>query len=107
MRLEEHCTDCGCPTASKLRCLSCNCPLLKWKAVLTKDEEEQLKETGKENRAGVLNYSISCLLKQLYDLRYSEVNEAVGALECIKQEYYRRVAGPYEDLKAKENGDVY
>lgn len=44
MRLEEHCTDCGCPTASKLRCLSCNCPLLKWKAVLTKDEEEQLKE---------------------------------------------------------------
>jgi hypothetical protein len=66
-----------------------------------------IKETGKENRAGVLNYSVSCLLKQLYELRYSEVNEAVGALECIKQEYYRRVAGPYEDKKAKENGDVY
>jgi hypothetical protein len=68
---------------------------------------EAIKETGKENRAGVLNYSISCLLKQLYELRYSEVNEAVGALECIKQEYYRRVAGPYEDIKSKENGDVY
>lgn len=68
---------------------------------------DAIKETGKENRAGVLNYSVSCLLKQLYELRYSEVNEAVGALECIKQEYYRRVAGPYEDLKIKENGDVY
>jgi len=68
---------------------------------------DAIKETGKENRAGVLNYSVSCLIHQLYELRYSEVNEAVGALECIKQEYYRRIAGPYEDLKAKENGDVY
>ena len=66
-----------------------------------------IKETGKENRAGVLNYSVSRLLKELYELRYSEVNEAVGAIECIKQEYYRRVAGPYEDVKIKENGDVY
>ena len=68
---------------------------------------DAIKETGTENRAGVLNYSVSCILKQLYGLRYSEVNEAVGALECIKQEYYRRVASPYEDLKIKENGDVY
>jgi hypothetical protein len=66
-----------------------------------------IKETGKDNRAGVLNYSISSLLHELYELRYSEVNEAVGMLECTKQEYYRRVAGPYEDIKAKENGDVY
>ena len=68
---------------------------------------EAIKTTGKENRAGVLNYSISCMLVALYDIKYSEVNEAVGALECIKQEYYRRLAGPYEDIKAKENGDVY
>ncbi|MFH1222779.1 MAG: hypothetical protein V1647_00375 [Pseudomonadota bacterium] len=68
---------------------------------------ETIKGLGKENRAGVLNYSISCLIRDLYDLRYSEVNEAVGMLECTKQEYYRRVAGPYEDKKVKENGDVY
>lgn len=66
-----------------------------------------IKKIGKEDRAGLLNYSISCLLKQLYELKYSEVNEAVGMLECTKQEYYRRVAGPYEDIKIKENGDVY
>ncbi len=72
-----------------------------------KDLAESVKECGKDNRAGVLNYSISMLLKDLYALKYSEVNEAVGMLECAKQEYYRRVAGPYEDKKIKENGDVY
>jgi len=40
-------------------------------------------------------------------LSYSNVNEIIGALECIKLELYRRVAAPYEDLKIEENGDVY
>jgi hypothetical protein len=68
---------------------------------------EVIKKTGTENRAGVLNYSISTMIRELYGLKYSEVNEAVGMLECVKQEYYRRVAAPYEDVKIKENGDVY
>lgn len=50
IRLEEHCTDCGCPTASKLRCLSCSCPLAKWGAIITKDEEEQLKEKMEDGK---------------------------------------------------------
>ncbi len=66
-----------------------------------------IQEQGKEGRAGNLNYAITKLIDSLYDLRYSEINEAIGALECVKQEFYRRVAGPYEDLKAVENGDVY
>jgi hypothetical protein len=33
--------------------------------------------------------------------------EAVGAIECCKLEFYRRVAAPYEDRKIKTNGDVY
>lgn len=66
-----------------------------------------IQECGKDNRAGVLNYSISKLISSLYGLRYSEINEAVGMLECTKQEYYRRVASPYEDEKITENGDVY
>lgn len=79
------------------------------KIVDTKIKElaSAIKEAGKQDRAGVLNYTVSCLINSLYELRYSEVNEAVGALECIKQEYYRRLAAPYEDLKIKENGDVY
>jgi hypothetical protein len=38
---------------------------------------------------------------------YRRINEVMGALECAKQEFYRRVAVPYEDKKIKENGDVY
>ncbi len=38
---------------------------------------------------------------------YKEYNDAIGVLECVKQELYRRVVAPYEDIKCKENGDVY
>jgi hypothetical protein len=44
IRLEEHCTNCGCPTASKLRCLSCKCPLEKWTEIMNADEEAALKQ---------------------------------------------------------------
>lgn len=60
--------------------------------------------------AGELNYEIT--LKLLKHLRvngtsYQTINDIVGALEGAKLEFYRRVAVPYEDLKIKENGDVY
>lgn len=29
-----------------------------------------------------------------------------GTIECVIQELYRTVVGPYEDLKAKLNGDI-
>ena len=38
---------------------------------------------------------------------YTSLNSAIGMLECAKMEYYRRLVAPYEDLKIKENGDVY
>jgi len=38
---------------------------------------------------------------------YIGINTVIGVLECAKQELYRRVAAPYEDLKKEENGDVY
>ena len=57
---------------------------------------------------GTLNYVITRLvLDTLPEKRYSHINNAVGALECAKLELYRRLAAPYEDLKATENGDVY
>lgn len=58
--------------------------------------------------AGELNYFISKLLwRQFYHSKsYAKANEIVGLLECIKQEFYRRVVGPYEDVKCQENGDV-
>ncbi len=38
---------------------------------------------------------------------YQELNEAVGVLECVKQELYRRSVAPYEDKAVLRNGDVY
>ena len=55
---------------------------------------------------GELNYVITKIIKEVYPLRYYHINKVMGVLECIKQEYYRRIVGPYEDKKIKENGDV-
>ena len=60
---------------------------------------------------GDMNYTITRLcdayLTTEEGIRYSRLNDLVGALECAKLELYRRVAAPYEDRKAKENGDAY
>jgi hypothetical protein len=61
--------------------------------------------------AGELNYSITKLLNQYLERRdtprYGDWNEVIGVLECAKLEIYRRSIAPYEDRKARENGDVY
>jgi hypothetical protein len=61
-------------------------------------------------KAGELNYLISKLVDSFImgkGLSYASINEAMGALECAKLELYRCVAAPYEDHKARENGEVY
>lgn len=58
---------------------------------------------------GELNYVITQLI-ELYrggKYRYNLFNEIIGILECVKQEYYRRMIAEYEDTKCKNNGDVY
>ena len=32
IRIDGHCTICGCNDAAKTACLSCECPMGKWKA---------------------------------------------------------------------------
>lgn len=68
-------------------------------------------QTGKPPlNAGELNYAITQLLLDYVKqqgIRYEHINAAVGALECAKLEFYRRLAAPYEDVKIEENGDVY
>lgn len=59
---------------------------------------------------GQLNYQISMLCKQYiqqHGLSYANINDVLGALEGAKLEFYRRVAAPYEALKADANGDIY
>lgn len=59
------------------------------------------------SRDGSLNYVISSVINNLYDTNYTDLNAAIGVLECAKMELYRRVVAPYEDTKIIENGDVY
>jgi len=65
-----------------------------------------LKGLPVEGVDGELNYIVTKILKEVYPLRYFNLNRAIGVLECIKQEFYRRIAAPYEDIKIEENGDV-
>ena len=60
-----------------------------------------------EKRDGVLNYIISSLIAKLYKTSYTDLNAAIGMLECAKLELYRRRLAPYEDKKIAEHGDVY
>ena len=65
-----------------------------------------LKSLPPEEVDGELNYVVTKILKGVYPLRYYHINKAIGVLECIKLEFYRRVAAPYEDTKIEESGDV-
>lgn len=65
-----------------------------------------LKSLPVEEVDGELNYVVTKILKQTYPLRYFHINKAIGVLECVKLEFYRRVAAPYEDKKMRESGDV-
>lgn len=60
-----------------------------------------------EKRDGILNYVITRLIDKLYKTSYTDLNAAIGMLECAKLELYRRRLAKYEDEKCKENGDVY
>lgn len=59
------------------------------------------------DRDGHINYVITVILKRLYKPpKYRRYNKAIGVLERIKQEFYRRVVAPYENSKIFQNGDV-
>lgn len=60
--------------------------------------------------AGELNYVLTRICDTFINTKgknYQNLNEVVGAIECVKQELYRRVIAPYENIKIEENGDVY
>lgn len=77
----------------------------KWQAVI-KNVAEKLKELPVDKLDGELNYLITSILTRAYSPGYFNYNRAIGLLECIKQEFYRRFVAPYEDEKKEENGDV-
>ena len=57
---------------------------------------------------GDVNYVITRLVDLVYSgMGYTQLNAALGVLEAVKQEYYRRVVTPYENERREQNGDVY
>ena len=67
---------------------------------------DKLKEIPLEQQDGSLNYSITRILKKVYPVKYFHLNRALGVLTAVREEYYRVVIAPYEDVKIKENGEV-
>jgi len=61
---------------------------------------------------GVMNYTITSLLDNIVygsgekKWRYKFINRVIGVLECIKLEFYRQLAGPYENKAIEENGNL-
>ena len=61
---------------------------------------------------GLLNYCfnmlacgvLTCAAEQT---RYAHLERLMGTFESAKLEFYRKMAAPYEDKKAEENGEVY
>jgi len=45
LRPDAHCTECECTLLAKLACLSCRCPLGKWEAIITEQEQNKINET--------------------------------------------------------------
>ena len=60
---------------------------------------------------GIMNYTITRILCEGVPRprgvwRYKWINRIIGVLECVKLEFYRRLAGPYEDGAISKSGDL-
>lgn len=71
---------------------------------------DRLRAASAPRTPGELNFAITRLINNYVQdkgLSYTHVNDALGALEGAKLEFYRRVVVPYEEQKRVVNGDVY
>ena len=58
---------------------------------------------------GQLNFAITKICHEYIKTQpfcYTTLNEVIGVLECAKQELYRMVVAPYENMKQAENGCI-
>ena len=63
---------------------------------------------GGDWKPGEVNYTIYRIMLAWWknESRYSTVCSIMGTLACVAQEFYRKIAGPYENKAAERNGDV-
>lgn len=72
--------------------------------------KEALADGDTPKNSGELNYAFTLIANKYIEergLKYANMNDVIGALEGAKMEFNRRVMVSYEDIKIKENGDVY
>ena len=57
---------------------------------------------------GDLNYTVSRLVGAAFEERprYHMIASITGVLKNVADEFYRRIAAPYEEAAAEKNGDV-
>lgn len=57
---------------------------------------------------GRLAYAVYRLMQMYvgHSKSFDTLSGVIGAVDCAKEEFRRRVVNPYEDAKIKENGDV-
>ncbi len=77
---------------------------------VNKEKRRYLDDGGAPTTPGDLNYEFTQLMLDYVKKEgrsYATINAVIGALECAKAEFYRRLVVPYESSKIVENGDVY
>ena len=70
---------------------------------------KEIQKSKVENQDGQVDYIITKILKEIYSKNktFFNLNRAVGVLNSVMLEFYRRVIVPYENKKIKQHGDVY
>ncbi len=59
---------------------------------------------------GQLNYALTRKVDAWLNgqgISYTNLNAAIGVLECMKMELARKLLAPYEDRRCAENGEVF
>lgn len=58
---------------------------------------------------GELNYILTRIVLAYWgdNQNYGKIAGITGVLKNVSDEFYRRVAVPYEEAKRRQNGDVY
>ncbi len=57
---------------------------------------------------GIVNYALSTIIWTWFHQQpsYRVISHIMGTLDSVAKEFYRRKAAPYEDEKARINGDL-
>lgn len=71
------------------------------------DVIDDIENTFGGTKDGVLNYVISTIVAEQYDLnRYADLAKAMAVFTCAQHELYRRIGSVKEDRAIEKNSDI-